>query len=110
MWKSIKSLLRIRIYRSRGGSAETQNVDISKIKSPTHGLQFHDLRHHAITELAESQASDPTIMMIAGHVSSRMPAHYTHVRMDAKRKALDALSGRCSGGSYGHKPRHKFAR
>ena len=35
------------------------------------GLRFHDLRHHAITELAESQASERTIMAIAGHISPR---------------------------------------
>jgi integrase len=57
------------------------------------GLRFHDLRHHAITELAESQASDQTIMSVAGHVSQRMLARYSHVRMEAKRQALDALSG-----------------
>jgi hypothetical protein len=34
---------------------------------------------------------------IAGHVSRRMLAHYSHVRLDAKRKALDALSGGVSG-------------
>ena len=56
------------------------------------GLRFHDLRHHAITELAESQASDQTIMSVAGHVSQRMLARYSHVRIDAKRNALDALS------------------
>jgi integrase len=56
------------------------------------GLRFHDLRHHAITELAESQASDQTIMSLAGHVSPRMLARYSHVRMEAKRKALGALS------------------
>ncbi len=68
------------------------------------GLRFHDLRHHAITELAESsQASDQTVMAIAGHVSPRMLAHYSHVRLEAKRKALDALSGGGSGGSYGTK-------
>ena len=67
-------------------------ADISKVKSPTTGLRFHDLRHHAITELAESQASDRTIMSIAGHVSQRMLAHYSHVRIEAKRKALDALA------------------
>ena len=61
------------------------------------GLRFHDLRHHAITELAESVTSDQTIMAIAGHVSARMLAHYSHVRLDAKRKALDALSGGVSG-------------
>jgi integrase len=61
------------------------------------GLRFHDLRHHAITELAESVTSDQTIMSIAGHVSLRMLAHYSHVRLDAKRKALDALSGGVAG-------------
>jgi integrase len=60
-------------------------------------LRFHDLRHHAITELAESQASDATIMAIAGHVSRQMLEHYSHVRLDLKRKALDGLSTRGSG-------------
>ena len=55
-------------------------------------LRFHDLRHHAVSELAEGQASDQTIKAIAGHVSQRMLEHYSHVRMDAKRRALDALS------------------
>ena len=66
-------------------------AEIAKLKSSTAGLRFHDLRHHAITELAESQASDRTVMSIAGHVSQRMLAHYSHVRIEAKRKALDAL-------------------
>src|SRR5215469_4293706 len=56
------------------------------------GFRFHDVRHHTITELAESQASDQTIMSIAGHVSQRMLSHYSHVRMEAKRQALDALA------------------
>jgi integrase len=68
------------------------HADISRITSPLVGLRFHDLRHHAITELAESQASEQTIMAIAGHVSPRMLAHYSHIRLDAKRQALDALS------------------
>ena len=55
------------------------------------GLRFHDLRHHAVTELAESQTSDETIMSIAGHVSRKMLNHYSHIRLAAKRKALDQL-------------------
>src|ERR1700741_2158886 len=53
----------------------------------------------AITELAESQASDRTVMSIAGHVSQRMLAHYSHVRIEAKRKALDSLAtgGKANG-------------
>ena len=67
-------------------------ADMQRVKSSTAGLRFHDLRHHAITELAESQASDRTVMSIAGHVSQQMLAHYSHVRIEAKRKALDALA------------------
>jgi len=59
------------------------------------GLRFHDLRHHAITELAESSTSEQTIMSIAGHVSAKMLAHYSHVRLEAKRTALSAL---CNSG------------
>ena len=97
------SLSSLRPVQKPGPTCRNQEcrADIRGLKSPLHGLRFHDLRHHAITELAESQASDQTIMSIAGHVSPRMLAHYSHVRMEAKRKALDALSGGGSGGSYG---------
>ncbi|MGH9435268.1 MAG: tyrosine-type recombinase/integrase [Terriglobia bacterium] len=57
-------------------------------------VRFHDLRHTTITKLAESQASDQTIMSIAGHVSRKMLEHYSHIRMAAKRAALDAISTR----------------
>ena len=33
-------------------------------------------------------------MAIAGHVSPKMLAHYSHVRLEAKRAALDVLSTR----------------
>jgi hypothetical protein len=44
-----------------------------------------------ITELAESGAGDQTIMDIAGHVSRQMLKHYSHIRMQAKREALEAV-------------------
>jgi integrase len=56
------------------------------------GLRFHDLRHCAITQLAENGTSDSTIMAIAGHVSRRMLERYSHVRMEAKRRAMEALA------------------
>jgi integrase len=74
-------------------------ADISKVKSPLHGLRFHDLRHLAITELAESQASERTIMSISGHISPRMLDHYSHIRIDAKRKAVEAIGGRGMAGA-----------
>ena len=55
------------------------------------GLRFHDMRHQAITELAERDASDQTIMALAGHVSRQMLEHYSHIRMEAKRRAVEAL-------------------
>jgi len=56
------------------------------------GFRFHDLRHCAITQLAENGTSDSTIMAIAGHVSRRMLERYSHVRMEAKRKAMETLA------------------
>jgi integrase len=56
------------------------------------GFRFHDLRHCAITQLAENGTSDSTIMSIAGHVSRRMLERYSHVRMEAKRNAMEALA------------------
>jgi len=56
------------------------------------GLRFHDMRHQCITELAEKGHADQTIMAIAGHLSRRMLEHYSHIRLDAKRKALDSLA------------------
>jgi integrase len=53
--------------------------------------RFHDARHTLITELAESGAGDQTIMDIAGHVSRQMLARYSHIRMEAKRRALEAV-------------------
>jgi integrase len=54
-------------------------------------LRFHDLRHTCITKLAESQVSEQTLMAIAGHVSRKMIEHYSHIRIEAKRMAMDAI-------------------
>jgi integrase len=53
--------------------------------------RMHDSRHTLITELAESGVGDQTIMDIAGHVSRQMLTHYSHIRMEAKRNALDGV-------------------
>ena len=51
-------------------------------------------RHTLVTELAESGAGDEVIMSIAGHVSRAMLSRYSHVRMEAKRRALDEIATR----------------
>jgi integrase len=59
--------------------------------APFRGLRFHDLRHTSITRLAESEASDATIMAISGHMSRETMEHYSHVRNAAKRKAVQSI-------------------
>jgi integrase len=54
-------------------------------------IRFHDLRHTCITKLAEGPASEQTLMSIAGHLSRKMIEHYSHIRLAAKRTALDAI-------------------
>jgi integrase len=61
--------------------------------------RWHDNRHTLITELAESGAGDQTIMDIAGHVSKQMLKHYSHIRMEAKRTALEAIVHKPNGAS-----------
>ena len=56
--------------------------------------RWHDNRHALVTELAEPGAGDEAIVSIAGHVSLAMLSRYSHVRMDAKRRALDEIAAR----------------
>jgi integrase len=53
--------------------------------------RWHNNRHTLVTELAQSGAGDEVIMSIAGHVSRAMLSRYSHVRMEAKRHALDDI-------------------
>ena len=58
--------------------------------------RIHDLRHHFISALAQTQTPDATIQAISGHLSHKMLEHYSHVRIEAKRRAvglLDSLRG-----------------
>ncbi len=66
--------------------------------APFLGFRFHDLRHQAITEMAEAGVSDATLMAVSGHMSRRMLEHYSHVRMAAKRTVLDKLESGLMGG------------
>jgi hypothetical protein len=45
-------------------------------KNPFASLRFHDLRHHAITKLAELQASDATVMSLQDTFFQEAP-HYS---------------------------------
>ena len=56
------------------------------------GLGFHDLRRQCITELLEAGEPEATVLSIAGHVSRKMMEHNSHIRVAAKRKALEGLT------------------
>src|SRR5450759_2261559 len=56
--------------------------------------RWHDNRHTLVSELSESSAGDEVIMSIAGHVSRAMLSRCSHVRMEAKRRALDEIATR----------------
>jgi len=76
-----------------GANGLEQEKARATAEGPFLGFRFHDLRHQAITELAETGASDATLMSIAGHMSRAMLEHYSHVRMTAKCDALSKLEG-----------------
>ena len=60
-----------------------------------HGLRFP---RRSSTELAEMGVADHVLESISSHLSRRMLEHYSHIRIDAKRQALDALDNLRRGG------------
>ena len=54
-------------------------------------VRFHDLRHTAITVMAENGVPDQTIMAQVGHISPEMVKHYSHIRRQALNVAAAAL-------------------
>jgi integrase len=48
-------------------------------------------RHQAITKLLERGAPDETVRAIAGHVSEKAMRYYSHIRIEAKKAAVDRL-------------------
>ena len=63
------------------------------------GLRFHDLRHTVVTRLLEAGEPDHVVESITGHLSRRMLEHYSHIRLNAKKAALDRLDGSTKGTS-----------
>ncbi|HEV3330551.1 MAG TPA: site-specific integrase [Bryobacteraceae bacterium] len=85
-WRSL-----VKETARRAAESITDERERQKAMAPFVGLRFHDLRHLAITKLAESLASDQTIMSIAGHMDRKMMELYSHIRDDVKQKAVDAI-------------------
>ena len=102
-WRSLVKEAGKRAGNEAAKLAEQAGRDVEEARrraaEPFHGLRFHDLRHQAITEMAETGASDATMMALAGHMSQRMLEHYSHVRMAAKRTAVEKLESGLMGAS-----------
>jgi integrase len=54
--------------------------------------RLHDLRHTFATHLAENGASESTMLALMGHMSRAMLERYSHIRMKAKREAVEGIS------------------
>jgi len=54
--------------------------------------RIHDLRHTAITKLAEAGVSENMLLSIAGHMSRAMLERYSHIRLASKREAMNSLT------------------
>ena len=65
--------------------------------------RLHDLRHTAITKMAEAGVAESTMLAIVGHMSRAMLERYSHIRMAAKREAVEALSTAKSAGKVAEK-------
>jgi integrase len=54
--------------------------------------RLHDLRHTAATKMAEAGVPESTMLALMGHMSRAMMERYSHIRMAAKREAVEALT------------------
>jgi integrase len=54
--------------------------------------RLHDLRHTAATKMAEAGVPESTTLALMGHMSRAMMERYSHIRMAAKREAVEALT------------------
>jgi hypothetical protein len=63
------------------------------------------MRRTFVSKLAAGQASDATIMSLAGHLSRRMMEKYSHIHNEANREAVSALDGDFAGESPQIPPR-----
>lgn len=78
-------------------------MTVSGIKKPWNAVRraaglpdfrIYDLRHTAITRMAEAGVPIPVMLDFAGHISLAMQRHYTHISMNAKRRwAATAFAG-----------------
>jgi integrase len=66
--------------------------------------RLHDLRHTFCTKLAEAGIPEQVMLDLLGHVSQAMMKRWSDVRLEARRRAIEALE-RAGGGNFGWVPK-----
>ena len=61
----------------------------SKIYPPIKSLRFHDLRHEAISRLAEKGFTIPEMMVVSGHADHRCLLRYVQLKAENLLDKLD---------------------
>ena len=54
--------------------------------------RIHDLRHTVAIKMAEAGVPESTMLALLGHMSRQMLERYSHIRMQAKRAAVESLT------------------
>jgi integrase len=64
-----------------------------KTAKKTAGVEcrWHDLRHSATSRIAAGGGTDQTVQALLGWMSPKMIERYSHVRAEAKRKAVSVF-------------------
>ena len=57
-------------------------------------FRLRNRRHTVVTRLLEAWEPDHVVESITGHLGRRMLEHYSHIRLSAKKAALDRLGQR----------------
>jgi integrase len=81
-WRSAWRSIRRKAARNDQGEVIYPNLET---------VRFHDLRHTAVTVMAEKGLPDQTIMAQVGHISPDMMKTYSHIRRQALNAAAAAL-------------------
>jgi len=72
-------------------SVELKTAWDSIRKAADVNCRWHDLRHTVCTKMAEAGVPESTMLAIMGHMSRAMLERYSHIRMVAKREAVESL-------------------
>jgi integrase len=87
-WESV----RVRAGEILRGEAKREAGSKEKRRAPKPvACRFHDLRHTVLTKMAEAGVPESTMLALAGHMSRTMLERYSHIRMKAKRAAVDMI-------------------